>query len=149
MTGFTSFDDYLALSRITGLTSSLDGSRLVATVADLNDDGDKFVSALWEIDPAGAAAPRRLTRSDEGESAPAFHPDGSVLFVSKRGGEEDDPPALWRLPAAGEAERLLTRPGGVATVQVARTAGSVVLSTTALPGSVGADEDEKRRKGRK
>ncbi|HKC29628.1 MAG TPA: hypothetical protein VKB75_16555, partial [Jatrophihabitans sp.] len=117
--GFASFDEYLSLSRVVDLALSTDGSRLVATIATLNDDGNKLVNALWEIDPSGACDATRLTRSEEGESSPAFHADGSLLFTSGRGGEDDDPPALWRLPAAGEAERVLTRPGGVAGLKVA------------------------------
>jgi dipeptidyl aminopeptidase/acylaminoacyl peptidase len=149
MTGFTSFDDYLALARVTGLTLSQDGSRLVATVAQLNTDGDKYVSALWDIDPAGSAAARRLTRSAKGEGGAAFRPDGSLLFVSARDGEDDDPPALWRLPALGEAERLLTRPGGVGGVAVAPASGDIVVSTTTLPGSADDEADKKRREARK
>jgi dipeptidyl aminopeptidase/acylaminoacyl peptidase len=72
-----------------------------------------------------------------------------LLFVSKRGGEDDDPPALWRLPITGEAERVLSRPGGVAAVRVARDAGTVVLSSDVLPGSSDHEADEKRRKARK
>jgi dipeptidyl aminopeptidase/acylaminoacyl peptidase len=150
MTGFEAFDDYLALARVTALTLSADGGRLVATVASLNKDGDKLVNSLWEIDPSGQTDAIRLTRSDKGESGAAFHPDGSLLFVSGRDGDEDDdPPALWRLPAAGEASRVLKRPGGVASVVVARDAGTVVISSTALPGSVDVEADEKRRKARK
>jgi dipeptidyl aminopeptidase/acylaminoacyl peptidase len=149
MTGFQSFDDYLALARVTDLALSPDGTRLVATVAALNDDGNKLVSALWELDPSGAEPARRLTRSDKGESGPAFHPDGSVLFVSGRGAEDDDPPALWQLPTAGEAKRLLARPGGVAAVQVAADSGVVVFSSKALPGAADADADDKRRSARK
>ncbi len=149
MSGFATFDDYLALARVTDLALSHDGSRLVATVASLNDDGNELINALWEIDPAGAADAVRLTRSEKGESTPAFHPDGTLLFVSKRGGEDDDPPALWRLPPAGEAERVLSRPGGVAGLAVARDTGALVASGNALPGTVDTHADEKRRKARK
>jgi dipeptidyl aminopeptidase/acylaminoacyl peptidase len=149
MSGFASFDDFLALSRVTELALSPDGNRLVATVAGLNDDRNELINALWELDPAGAAEATRLTRSEKGESTPAFHPDGSLLFVSNRGGEQDDPPALWRLPRAGEPERVLRRPGGVAAVRVAHDAATIVLSGKALPGTVGADADEKRRTARK
>src|SRR3954451_4044744 len=109
MTGFESFDDYLALSRVTDLVLSPDGTRLVAAIAALNDDGNKLISALWELDPAGVEPARRLTRSDKGETGPAFHPDGSVLFVSGRAAEDDDPPALWQLPPVGEATRVVDR----------------------------------------
>src|SRR5947207_2201788 len=149
MSGFESFDDFLALSRVTDLALSPDGGRLVATIGELNEDGNERINALWELDPTGQRPAQRLTRSDKGESAPAFTPDGALLFLSKRGGEDDDPPALWRLPAQGEAERIVSRPGGVAAISVARAAGTVVISGNTLPGSSGTDDDEQRRKARK
>jgi dipeptidyl aminopeptidase/acylaminoacyl peptidase len=149
MDGFTSFDDFIATARVDSLALSADGSRLVAAVSELSADGDKFVSALWEIDPAGDGAPRRLTRSAKGERGAVFHPDGSLLFVSGRDGADDEPPALWRLPAVGEAERVLTRPGGVGGVIVAQAAGTSVLTSKVLPGSADAEADEKRRTARK
>jgi dipeptidyl aminopeptidase/acylaminoacyl peptidase len=149
MTGFESFDDFLAVPRVTDLALSIDGTRLVATVATLNSDGNKLINALWELDPAGGADAKRLTRSDKGESGPRFRPDGSLLFVSGRDAEDDDPPALWQLPLIGEAKRVLARPGGVGSLAVARDSGTVVLASNALPGSVDTEADEKRRKARK
>ncbi len=150
MSGFASFDEFLAVPRVVDLTMSVDGSRLVATVASLNAEGNKLVNALWELDPTGAGAARRLTRSDKGERGAVFRPDGSLLFVSDRDADDDDdPPALWQLPPLGEAERVLTRPGGVAAVVVAQQSGTVVLSGSALPGSSDAEADTKRRKARK
>lgn len=149
MTGFASFDDFIGTARVDSITLSTDGSRLVATVSELNDDGDTLISALWELDPAGNDAPRRLTHSDKGEKGAVFHPDGSLLFVSGRNAEDDEPPALWRLPAVGEAERVLTRPGGVRGVVVARAAGTTVFATKALPGAHDAEADERRRTARK
>lgn len=154
MTGFASFDEYLAHPRIGGLVLSPDGERLVATIAELDADGDAFVSALWEIDPAGEREARRLTRSAAGESAPAFTADGALLFVSGRpagdgGASDDDPPALWRLPAQGEAERVLTRPGGVTSVRAATRSGTAVVGTAALAGTRTADDDAERRAARK
>src|SRR6478609_7220858 len=149
MSGFASFDDFLAVSRVDGLALSPDGSRLVAAVSELNEDGDKFVSSLWELDQAGRTSARRLTRSAKGERAPAFHPDGSLLFTSGRDADDDGPPALWRLPAIGEAERVFSRPGGVNGTSVALSSGSVVVATKAFAGTAGAEADEKRRKARK
>jgi dipeptidyl aminopeptidase/acylaminoacyl peptidase len=150
MSGFASFDEYLALSRVIDLALSHDGSRLVATVATLNKDGNELINALWEIDPSGTAEATQLTRSDKGESTPAFAPDGSLLFASRRDGQDDDDPAaLWRLPVAGEAARVLTRPGGIAAIQVARDSGTVVVSSKVLSGSADTKVDEKRRKARK
>jgi dipeptidyl aminopeptidase/acylaminoacyl peptidase len=106
-TAFDNLDDYLALPRVSGLAVSADGSRVVTTVAELNDKRSEYVSAVWEVDPAGERPARRLTRGAHGESSPAFTVDGDLLFVSSRPTAEkscdtDKPPAsLWRLPAGG------------------------------------------------
>src|SRR5215213_4739984 len=75
-------DLYLSLPRVAGLALAPDGGRLVTSVATPGPDGKKFTSAPWELDPAGEAAPRRLTRSAAGEANAAFLPDGSLLFSS-------------------------------------------------------------------
>src|ERR1700753_4239418 len=116
-TAFDNLDDYLALSRISGVAISADGSRLVTTVAELNEKGDEYVNAVWELDPAGQRPARRLTRSAHGESLPGFTADGDLLLLSPRptSGNSDGglkPPAsLWRLPAAGgEAAEVSSAP---------------------------------------
>ena len=78
MTSFD-LDTFLALPGVSGLALSPDGSRLVTSVATAAPDGTKFQSALWQLDPAGEAAPRRLTRSAQGETGATFLPDGSVV----------------------------------------------------------------------
>jgi dipeptidyl aminopeptidase/acylaminoacyl peptidase len=149
MSGFASFDDFIGLSRLTGLALSPDGTRLVASVSAVNKDGNKLTSALWELDPSGTADARRLTHSEKGEKAPVFRSDGALLFVSDRDGDDDDPPALWELPPVGEAHRVLSRPGGVAAVAVARDSSTVVIGSPVLPGATDAEADEERRKARK
>jgi dipeptidyl aminopeptidase/acylaminoacyl peptidase len=149
MSGFASFDDFINLPRVTDLALAPDGSRLVATVGHLNDEHNERIDAIWELDTSGTSDAVQLTRSAKGESGPAFLPDGTLLFVSKRDGEDDDPPALWRLPRVGEADRALTRPGGVTNTVVARDAGTIVVSAKALPRTVGTGADEQRRKARK
>ncbi|WP_017540581.1 S9 family peptidase [Nocardiopsis halophila] len=146
--------DYVTLKRVGGLRLSPDGRRLVAPVSGIKPDGTSFGTSLWEIDPEGRAEPRRITRSAEGESAPAFLPDGSLLFASKRPDAESEDgggaPALWLLPAdGGEARRVASRPGGIGSVAVARDAGTVVFTSDTLPGTSGAEEDEQARKARK
>lgn len=81
---FHSLDEYVALPRVNGLTLSPDGARIVCPVQTLNKERTKYVTSLWEVDPDGEKLPRRLTRSVNGESAPAFLPNGDLLFVSKR-----------------------------------------------------------------
>src|SRR3954452_14937393 len=155
MPAFNDLDDFLAIPRVNQLRLASDGTRLVATVAGLSRNRKKFVSALWEIDPRGESAPRRLTWSAAGESSPRFVPDGSVLFLSKRrmddGEEESDKDlvGLWSLPAAGgEARRIASRPGGFSELAVAADAGIVVLSTPPLPGASSVEDDDRLRKER-
>ncbi|TAM91226.1 MAG: S9 family peptidase [Jatrophihabitans sp.] len=146
---FDAFDSYLALPRVTELALSPDGARLVATVAALNTDGNAFVSALWEVDPAGERDARQLTRPAKGDSSPAFANTGDLLFLSRRGTDDDTPASLWLLPTAGEAREVLARPGAVGAVLTAREAGTVVVATEVLPSAADREADDKRRKARK
>ncbi|MEU4191118.1 S9 family peptidase [Kribbella sp. NPDC026611] len=130
---------------MTDLALSRDGSRLVATISQYDDESGKLVPSLWELDPTGAAEARRLTHSAEGESKPVFHDDGSLYFVSSRA--NDDKAALWRLPAVGEAEKVLSRPGGIDAVH---TGGkTVVVTTSVMRGAADVEADVKLREERK
>jgi dipeptidyl aminopeptidase/acylaminoacyl peptidase len=151
-TPFHDISEYLSIPRVTALRLSPDGDRLAVVVQTLSPDRTKFGTALWQVDPHGEAEPHRLTRSAEGETQPAFRPDGALLFTSKRPDPEADEDtaqaALWLLPAhGGEASRLADRPGGVGAIAVARDAGTVVFAAATLPGA--ADDDAELRKARK
>jgi dipeptidyl aminopeptidase/acylaminoacyl peptidase len=150
-------DSFLAMPRVAGLALSPEGSRLVTSVSTVAPDGTKFVSALWQLDPAGRAAPRRLTRSAKGESNADFLPDGSVVFTSarpdpgaKKGDEGDDRAALWLLPAGGGEARLLADPpAGVDGLAIARQSGDVVIGVNAYRGTATLEEDADKHKARK
>ena len=155
-TEFDNLDDYLALPRVAGLAISPDGTRLVTTVAALNDKRSEHVTALWELDPAGQLPAHRLTRSPRGESSPTFTADGDLLFLSSRLSTEnsDDgtktPASLWRLPAAGgEAVEVLSLPGGISAVHTARDAEAVVIGAGMLPAARDVDDDRRLRDLRK
>lgn len=151
-TAFDDLDDYIALPRVSGLAVSPDGARVVTTVSELNDQRNEYVTAIWELDPAGHNPARRLTRGAKGESAPAFTVDGDLLFVAVRPVDTDEKPpaALWRLPAGGgEAEPVLSPPGGVATVRAARGSAVTVVASALLPSSTDVEDDRRRRQLRK
>jgi dipeptidyl aminopeptidase/acylaminoacyl peptidase len=149
-TAFGDLDEYFAIPRVTGMVRSNDGRRLVCTVQTLTKERTKYVTSLWEVDPEGRRPPQRLTRSAEGESAPAFAPNGDIYFVSKRPSADgdDEAAALWLLPhGGGEAQRVVGTSGGVAAVHVARDSGTVFVTANVLPGAY--DDDARRRKARK
>ncbi len=156
MTQFSELNDYVAIPAVTSLRLSPDGSWLAAAVQSLGPEPSKFGTSIWRID-TGAAPASRLTRSAEGESAPEFLADGSLLFVSKRpepgpkneGAAEPAKGALWLLPpAGGEARRVAARPGGVSSLATARAAQRYLAAVAAFPDSTGTDEDAARRKAR-
>ncbi len=136
MTDTFDFDRFVALPRLSGMRCAPDGSRLVVCVETPAPDGKKLRSAIWEIDPLGRRAPRRLTRSGAGESNAAFLPDGALIFTSARAGPPDttdapkeEEPALWLLPVdGGEARRLLAPQGGVDAVRTARDTRTLLFT---------------------
>ena len=162
------------MPRLSTLALSPDGSWLAVAVSTLDAAGTKFTSSIWRVsaDPAGSAA-SRLTHSSAGESGPAFLPDGSLLFLSKRPapaqpagpaaapddskdkGKADsndggDKPAVWRLPAGGgEATRVAIAPGGISGLATARSAAALLATTSMHAGVTGLDADAKRRQARK
>ncbi len=151
-TPFADLDDYIALPRVSGLAVSADGSRVVTTVSELNDKRTEYVTAVWEIDPAGQRPARHLTRGAKGESSPAFTADGDVLFVAVRPTDDDDkPPAsVWRLPAAGgEAVEVLALPGGVEAIYPARESVTTVVRAPMLPSTQKIDDERRLRELRK
>ncbi len=148
---------YVATPRLTGLLLSHDGGTLVATVQQLNPDKTTYVSALWQVDPTGAAGARRLTRGVEGEAAAAFLRDGSLLFTSKRpvppDGSDDISEAtraIWCLPSAGgESYVLARRDGGWDALVTAADADVAVVGLSAMPGTTDEAEAAKVRAERR
>lgn len=153
-TPFHDLDHYLAIPRVSGLTLSPDGTRLVTTVTTLNGKGTEFVTALWELDPAGDKQARRITRSAKGEAGAAFAANGDLYFTSARpdpeSPDEDPVNALWLLPAAGgEARVAHSRAGGVGSVLAAADADAAFVVADVLAGSTDEENDAERRKARK
>jgi dipeptidyl aminopeptidase/acylaminoacyl peptidase len=149
---FHDLSDYVAIPRVTALRRSPDGSWLAASVQTLSSDGKKYVTSIWRIDAQGGA-PRRLTRSAEGEGSPRFLPDGSLLFTSKRPAPDsgdgkngdDEGAALWLLPeGGGEARIVASLPGGVSGLETALDTPAIVVVSPVL-----GDDDERLRKERK
>jgi dipeptidyl aminopeptidase/acylaminoacyl peptidase len=151
------FEQLLGLPRLSGLRLSPDGGRLVVAVSGPHPEGTKMRSALWQVDPAGAAPPRRLTRSAAGEAGGAeFLPDGSLLFTSSRPDPDTKPEpdrtihSLWLLPPDGGEARLLAAPeGGVDGIATARSAPVVAFGAAMFPGAPDFAADAERAKARK
>jgi len=148
-------DRFYSAPRLSGLRLSPDGRRLVVAVSRPGPEANEMRTALWQVDPSGAAAPRRLTRSSAGESSAAFARDGSLLFTSARPDPDvkADPDkkiaALWRLPAeGGEASLLLAPDGGIEGVAAARNTDAIAFGALLHPAATSLEDDAARAKAR-
>jgi dipeptidyl aminopeptidase/acylaminoacyl peptidase len=140
---FTDIDAFLETRRCFGLTLSPDGTMLVTTVQQFVAEATPHTS-IWEIDltPERGTA-RRLTWSEEGESAPSFTPTGQLIFRSSRPGAElgDGPAcgshALWMLPRSmGESRPVLRLPRDFLGYKAASSTGAILFAApaTVRPG---------------
>ncbi|MFK4106905.1 alpha/beta fold hydrolase [Streptomyces sp. NPDC019531] len=131
-------DRLVAQPRPTGLALAPDGTRLILSVQALDSEGTRYVSELWEVDPAGERDPRKVPGSQQGDSAPAFKADGTLLFLSDREFGESDAaqgPSLWSLSEDGEAERIAHHPGGTRAFTAAARSGTLACTAALLPGA--------------
>jgi dipeptidyl aminopeptidase/acylaminoacyl peptidase len=161
MTDRFDLDHFFSIPRFSGLRLAPDGSRLAVSVQRPGPDGKKMHASIWEVDPAGARPPRRLTRSAPGESNGTFLRDGSLVFTSTRpdpdaspeeaeGGDDDEVARLWLLPAGGgEARVIAAPPAGVDAVRGARAADVICFQAQIHPGTATLKEDADREKERK
>ncbi len=136
-------DALVALPRPTRLSPSPCGRFAAVEVRRLTADGARYVGDLWRIsltDPA--APPVALTAGEHDDSAPTWHADGRLLFLSDRPTPSDPTPAgrrqIWALPPTGEARPLTDDPVGV---QAFATGGdAIVARVTRWPGVAPADQ---------
>lgn len=148
-TPFRDLHDYIALPRPGQLIMSPDGGGLVESVNELASDQSRYDTALWQIDPHGVEAPRRLHSSTQAGVKPAVLGDGSILFTSK-----DTTPSgpmqrsrLWRLEQDAEPAEIASTLGGLSNPVGARATSTYVVKTSRLLNST-EDEDATWRQGR-
>lgn len=154
---FSEFDNIEAFSRISRIESVAASAtgRVVAEVRWPVGSGARLTSSLWELDPLGAKRARRITFSEEGERAPRFCTDGSLIFVSRRPASTGEAAlkttssqtSVWRLPEHGEAHPIASVAGDLTVHGVAEN-GTILASTSVLLGST-LESDAARRKERR
>lgn len=145
--------DLTALRRVVAVAAHPSGQSAVATVERLDADGARYVSDLWRLDLAGGAPPRRLTRGDHRDRAPAFDDDGTLYFLSDRptgaGGKDDERRSqVWALPdGGGEPVAVTDEPHGVSELRV--RGGRLVVLASWLPGVPAGEQREARARQKK
>ena len=111
----------------------------------LPDGSLLFISA--RPDPGGSPDPGRSAAAAAAAAADAATAAG--FGDAPDGDDGEEKPALWLLPARGEARRIAAPPGGVTDVAAARATRAVVFAVPTLPGAADAAQDASRRTARK
>jgi dipeptidyl aminopeptidase/acylaminoacyl peptidase len=127
-------DDVVSLSRVSAPVVSGDGHWLVWQQRETDLAADKGRFDLWKLDlTAKGASPQKLVAElDVDETAPQFAGDGTVLFQSNKGGEDN----IWSVPiAGGAATRLTALKGGIGGFRLAPTLDKLLIWGDRRPGA--------------
>jgi dipeptidyl aminopeptidase/acylaminoacyl peptidase len=102
------FDDLVAMHRVSDPQMSPDGRYVAYTVATPDREANRVAPNIWIV-PTVGGEPRQLTRGGS-DQRPRWSPDGkTIAFVSARDGA---PQIYWISLAGGEATRLTSLSGG-------------------------------------
>ena len=91
--------DLQTLNRVAAPTASSDGRWVAFQMTETESESYKRSTGLWLIDRnAKGAEPVRIADAPgKNETAPAFHPDGSLFFLSNASGTDQ----VWRVDPQG------------------------------------------------
>lgn len=111
------------LERVSDPRISPDGQRVLYNVRTTDWAGNRGVAGLWVIEADGQA--RRLAISDGGGSSGRWAPDGSIYFLSSRGGSSQ----VWRADREGQvAVQVTTLPIDVTHFRIAPDGRNLILA---------------------
>ena len=126
----------LSIQRARSVALSPDGSRVawvLSTPRAADEPPGRAHNAVWVMHTTESAAPRRYTRAGLSASAPGFTPDSKrLVFVSKRGDDEDAKSQLWAMPLdGGEASAVTKAPDGVMAYKLSPDGTKLAFTTLA------------------
>lgn len=106
------FEDMMALKRVTEPVPSPDGKWVVFAAQDVDLEANTKKSHLWIV-PAGGGEARRLNQSPNEEERPRFSPDGKrLIFTSKA----SDPSQIWMSGFDSNSGMLAGKPHQVTAI---------------------------------
>ena len=96
------FEDMMALKRVSEPVPSPDGKWVVFAVTDVDLNANTKISHLWIL-PAAGGESRRLNQSPNHEERPRFSPDGTRLIWTSKA---TDPTQIWMCKFNSESGTL-------------------------------------------
>ena len=89
---------------------SPDGTHVVFTVTELDEEENRYRAAVWLVELTEDAEPKRLTSGRHRDGNPRWSPDGRhIAFISDRDPDEVGKGQIWLLPLEGGEPARLTR----------------------------------------
>jgi dipeptidyl aminopeptidase/acylaminoacyl peptidase len=125
-----SAEHLVRLDRVGAPALSPDGAQVAYTVRETDMEANTGRYDIW-LSPLEGGKPRRLTRHEANDTAPAWSPDGQALyFLSARG----DTTQVWRIAlAGGEAAPVTELPLDVGTFRLSADGRRMVVSLSVYP----------------
>ena len=125
--------------KIREIVVSPDSTRLALVVETLN--GARFTNGLWEVPTDASAPPQQVDLSGIEPASPAYLADGSLVFLSRsiERWSEREPEAMDVCVLRAHEDKVrsvLTVPGGIRSLSLGSTSGTVVISAWMFPGAV-------------
>ncbi|HSH38458.1 MAG TPA: hypothetical protein VK993_06705, partial [Chthoniobacterales bacterium] len=113
------FEDMMALKRISDPVPSPDGKWVVFSAVDVNVEENTRKSRLWIV-PANGGDARRLNSTENEEERPRFSPDGKrLIFMSKA----TDPSQIWIVDFDANNGALAGQPQQLTTISTGAEGG--------------------------
>ncbi|HEX4871477.1 MAG TPA: S9 family peptidase [Nevskiaceae bacterium] len=117
------------LERVSAPALSPQGDQVVYALRRTDLDAGRGITQLW-VTPRGTPRPRALTQGEASSSGAQWGADGSVYFLSRRGGSQQ----VWRLPAeGGEAQPVTDYPLDVVVFRLSPDQRRLALSLAVFP----------------
>ncbi len=108
--------DFLNIPGVSSPRLSPDGTKGIYILSESDWKANRQISHIWQVDSDGGDA-HQITFGKEGESHPAWSPDGKwISFLAGRNGEEEDQIYIMRTDG-GEGRRLTHHKNAVISPQ--------------------------------
>ena len=114
------FEDMMALKRISDPVPSPDGKWVLFSAVEVNIEENTRKSRLWIV-PASGGEARRLNPTENEEERPRFSPDGKRLIFSSKA---TDPSQIWIVDFDANSGALAGQPQQLTLFRRARRAAS-------------------------
>jgi dipeptidyl aminopeptidase/acylaminoacyl peptidase len=138
------FDDLVAMHRVSDPQMSPDGRYVAYTMATPDREANRVAPNIWIVPTAGGE-PRQLTRGGS-DQRPRWSPDGTkIAFLSARDGAQQ---VYWISLAGGEATRLTSLSGG-ADNELWSPDGKTIAFVSSVYPDCAEDECNVKRDGEK